>query len=201
MKTLRGYNVRPTPEKVRESLFQRLGDLQGRVFLDGFAGSGAVGIEALSRMASRVVFVESDKQAFRCVEDNLERAGFGKERGWKTIPLVSRSGAPLRGLLGQHEEEGRSWVLLHMALMRALPYLEKTREAFDVLYLDPPYMGDAGLVALKRLVGSPLLKPACRVLWEHAAGRQLGLAKAAGWQTVDTRRFGDTEVTELVCDI
>ncbi|MEE9518905.1 MAG: RsmD family RNA methyltransferase, partial [bacterium] len=49
LRTLRGYDIRPTPEKVRESLFNRLGDLRGRRFLDGFAGSGAVGIEALSR--------------------------------------------------------------------------------------------------------------------------------------------------------
>lgn len=156
-----------------------------------------MGIEALSRGASRVVFVESDRRASRCIQDNLKGTGFSEERGWKTIPLVSQAGHPSGGLMAKHEEDGKSWVLLPMTMMRAVPYLERTREAFDIIFLDPPYQSEAGLVTLKRLVGSPLLPPGGRLVWEHATGRQIELALAAGWQIVDTRRFGDTEVTEL----
>ncbi|MCZ6660631.1 MAG: 16S rRNA (guanine(966)-N(2))-methyltransferase RsmD [bacterium] len=172
LKTLRGYDIRPTPEKVRESLFNRLGDLRGRRFLDGFAGSGAVGIEALSRGASRVVFVESDRRARRCVEENLGRVGFS-------------------------EEEGSIWTILPMALVRAVAYLEKEGEAFDLIFLDPPYRTEAGLVALKRLAGSPLLVGGGRLFWEHAVSEEIEIAEKTGWRVVDTRRFGDTKVTEL----
>jgi 16S rRNA G966 N2-methylase RsmD len=197
LKTLRGFDIRPTPEKVRESVFQRLGDLEGKRFLDGFAGSGAMGIEALSRGASRVVFVENDKRACRCIEDNLKGTGFSKGQGWKTFPLVSKANYSSRGLMGKHEEDGRSWVLLPMAIIRAVPYFERTREVFDIIFLDPPYQREAGLVVLKRLVGSPLLHEQGRLIWEHSVGRQIELAVAAGWQVTDTRRFGETEVTEL----
>ncbi|MFQ6672415.1 MAG: 16S rRNA (guanine(966)-N(2))-methyltransferase RsmD [Candidatus Tectimicrobiota bacterium] len=172
LKTLRGYHVRPTPEKVRESLFQRFGDLRGQRLLDGFAGSGAVGIEALSRGASRVVFVDSDRRACRCVEENLERAGFA-------------------------DEEGRRWAILPMAILRAIAHLEREREAFDLIFLDPPYRSEAGLVALKRLFGSPLVVAGSRLFWEHPVSEPTGMAESSGWRIVDTRRFGDTVVTEL----
>lgn len=197
LRTMSGLKVRPTPEKVRESLFQRLGDLGDVRLLDGFAGSGAVGIEALSRGAARVVFVESDRRACKFIEENLERTGFKGERGWKTLPLILKQGTPSKSVMGQHEEEGRSWALLPMAMMRAISHLERAREVFDIIFLDPPYQSEAGLVALKRLVGSPLLATGGRLFWEHSTGRQMHLAQAAGWEVVDTRRFGDTVVTEL----
>lgn len=199
LKTLGGYDVRPTPDKVRESLFQRLGDLRGLCFLDGFAGSGAVGIEALSREASTVVFVESSRRACQCIKDNLERAGFSDDHGWKTLPLLLKTGATGKGLMGQHDEEGRNWMLLPLAMMRAISHLERTGEVFDIIFLDPPYRSEAGLVVLKRLAGSPLLSRDGRLVWEHATGRQLEIAEVVGWRIMDTRRFGDTEITELAC--
>lgn len=198
LKTLRGYDIRPTPEKVRESLFQRFGELRGVRFLDGFAGSGAVGIEALSRGASRVVFVDSDRRACRCVEENLKRVGFSEEVGRKS-PRRARgadnAAADVKGVPAEGEE--RSWAILPMAMTRAIASLEREEEMFDIVFLDPPYRSEEGLVVLKRLVGSPLLLPGSRIFLEHAFSEQIEGAVEAGWRVVDARRFGDTRVTEL----
>jgi 16S rRNA (guanine966-N2)-methyltransferase len=68
-----GADTRPTSEKVREAIFNILPDVEGLQVLDLFAGSGALGIEALSRGAERCVFVESDRAAARVIRENLER--------------------------------------------------------------------------------------------------------------------------------
>ncbi|MBY0504858.1 MAG: 16S rRNA (guanine(966)-N(2))-methyltransferase RsmD [Bryobacteraceae bacterium] len=73
-----GTQTRPTPDRLRESLFSALGDrVEGSVFLDAYAGSGSVGIEALSRGAKRAVFVEKHPQALAALRTNLEKLGIG----------------------------------------------------------------------------------------------------------------------------
>src|SRR4029450_3122718 len=68
--------LRPTSDKLRETLFNVLGPrVQGATLLDGFAGTGAVGIEALSRGAAHVTFVERDPRAVTLIESNLKRCG------------------------------------------------------------------------------------------------------------------------------
>src|SRR4051794_41398460 len=74
-----GRGTRPTSDRVREALFSTLGPLDGAVVLDLFAGSGALGIEALSRGAARVVLVERDARAAAVIRANLEALGVGPE--------------------------------------------------------------------------------------------------------------------------
>jgi 16S rRNA (guanine966-N2)-methyltransferase len=69
----RGVDTRPTGDRVREAAFNLIGPLDGATVLDLFAGSGAMGLEALSRGAVRVVFVESDRAATRAIEQNLDK--------------------------------------------------------------------------------------------------------------------------------
>jgi 16S rRNA (guanine966-N2)-methyltransferase len=69
----RGLDTRPTSDRVRESVFNLVGPLDGAAVLDLYAGSGALGLEALSRGASRTVFVEQDAEAARTIERNLEK--------------------------------------------------------------------------------------------------------------------------------
>jgi 16S rRNA (guanine966-N2)-methyltransferase len=69
----RGIVTRPTGDRVRESAFQLIGAVEGASVLDLFAGSGALGLEALSRGASRCVFVERDRDACRVIAQNLEK--------------------------------------------------------------------------------------------------------------------------------
>jgi 16S rRNA (guanine(966)-N(2))-methyltransferase RsmD len=76
LKTLPGQALRPTPDRLRESLFSVLAPrINGCVFLDAYAGCGAVGIEALSRGASRAVFIEKHWPAARLIEENLRSLG------------------------------------------------------------------------------------------------------------------------------
>lgn len=75
--TLEGEDVRPTTEKVKEAVFSMIQfDIQGRTFLDLFAGSGQMGIEALSRGAESAVFVDSSRKAVEIIRKNLDSTGF-----------------------------------------------------------------------------------------------------------------------------
>jgi 16S rRNA (guanine966-N2)-methyltransferase len=76
LKTLPGMDTRPTPDRMRETLFNVLApEIDGVVFLDAYAGSGAVGIEALSRGASRAIFIEKSKSAAGVLRENLSSLG------------------------------------------------------------------------------------------------------------------------------
>jgi 16S rRNA (guanine(966)-N(2))-methyltransferase RsmD len=102
--------LRPTSDRLKETLFAILAPIvEGARVLDGFAGSGALGIEALSRGAAEVVFVERDRRAVTLVEDNLRHCGIGS--GYVMI----------RGEF--------------VSVLRQLP----VRRRFDLTLLDPPY--------------------------------------------------------------
>ncbi len=76
IKSLPGLEMRPTPDKLRETLFNILGpQVAGETFLDAYAGTGAVGIEALSRGAARVIFLEKSRSAVELIRENLEALG------------------------------------------------------------------------------------------------------------------------------
>ena len=76
LKTLPGLSLRPTSDRLRETLFNILGDeVAGKVFADVYAGSGAVGIEALSRGAARAIFIENNRRAAAVLRENLEALG------------------------------------------------------------------------------------------------------------------------------
>lgn len=77
--TLEGESVRPTTDRVKESLFNILQfQIEGRTFLDLFAGSGQIGLEAVSRGASQCIFVDASKKSINVVEKNIEETGLGR---------------------------------------------------------------------------------------------------------------------------
>jgi 16S rRNA (guanine966-N2)-methyltransferase len=90
-----GLDVRPTPDRLREALFNVLAPhIAGSIFLDAYAGSGAVGIEALSRGASRVILIERKHAAIEVIRDNVASLGIGKEavsvvRGQASVLLAN----------------------------------------------------------------------------------------------------------------
>ena len=111
LKTVEGMDTRPTTDRIKETLFNMLQyQLAGCSFLDLFAGSGAIGIEALSRGASMAVFVEDAPRALACIRENLE-----------TTHLKDRA------------------LVLAMDVMGALKRLEADGKAFDLIFMDPPY--------------------------------------------------------------
>ena len=80
LKTVAGLAVRPTPDRLREALFNVLnGEVEGRTFLDAYAGSGAVGLEALSRGARHVILMEKSPAALAVIRQNIESLGVGME--------------------------------------------------------------------------------------------------------------------------
>src|ERR1039457_551638 len=105
LKTVEGWATRPTPDRLRETLFDVLaGRIEGAVFVDAYAGTGAVGIEALSRGAARCVFVESGRRAVEAIRENLRALGIegrasvvaGKVGESRSIPLSRMSASSER---------------------------------------------------------------------------------------------------------
>jgi 16S rRNA (guanine(966)-N(2))-methyltransferase RsmD len=79
LKVPAGSRVRPTSDKVKQALFNILGEkVQGSIFLDLYAGTGGIGIEALSRGAGRAYFVDDSRESLQAIKQNIEQAGFGE---------------------------------------------------------------------------------------------------------------------------
>jgi 16S rRNA (guanine966-N2)-methyltransferase len=158
----RGNAVRPTSDRVRESLFARLGTLDGVRVLDVFAGSGALGIEALSRGADTAVFVERAGAAAAVVAENVRVLGLAD----RTSVVRAEAGAALRRLAAEGAR-------------------------FDLAFLDPPYADrDALARALRGLAASRILAPGATVLVE--ASRRAPPPPTPGLRPMDERRYGDT---------
>jgi 16S rRNA (guanine(966)-N(2))-methyltransferase RsmD len=155
-----GAHTRPTSDRVREALFSILGPLAGERVLDLFAGSGALGIEALSRGAAEVTFVELAPTAVAAIEDNLRALGLDAriERREALAYLAPSGAAPRPG-------------------------------PFDLVFADPPYSCAPGLAArLSRLL-PPVLAPDARIVTEsdHRAPLELALPLITERRYGDTR--------------
>lgn len=152
-----GEGLRPTPDRVRETVFNWLQPLiQGARCLDLFAGSGALGLEALSRGAGEVVFVDTNPSAIAALRENLAL-------------LQSNRGQVVRG--------------------SALAYLEGPPQAFDVVFLDPPFRRDLLQPALQRLAVGGWLAPGARIYLELES-EQGEPPLPAGWELLRAKRAG-----------
>jgi 16S rRNA (guanine966-N2)-methyltransferase len=144
LRSLRGMDIRPTSDRLRETLFNVLtagnpAALEGTVWLDLFAGTGAVGIEALSRGATQVYFVESSVAAADVIRNNLQ--SLGVVSGFKLL---------------RDELPGAFW------------HMEREHVAADVVFIDPPYrMRDAYRDTLRALADSPVIWAMSTVIAEH----------------------------------
>ena len=134
----RGRGTRPTSDKVREAVFALLGDVAGVLVLDLFAGTGALGIEALSRGAAGAVFVERDRGAARVLGENL--------RSLEIDP-------------GQAQ-------VRRADVLDVLRRARRSEETYDLVFIDPPYRQarDRGPELSESLI--PLLRPRARVVVE-----------------------------------
>jgi 16S rRNA (guanine966-N2)-methyltransferase len=144
LKSTKGLTLRPTSDYLRETLFNVLGaGITGSHFLDLFAGTGAVGIEALSRGASHVTFIEQHAATAALIRQNL--ASFKINSGVAVV-----SAAALRGL-------------------QTLDAKQKSGEpAFDYVFLDPPYASATEYTrVLQHLASSKILSPGAVVIVEH----------------------------------
>jgi len=161
-----GEGTRPLGDRVKQTLFAILdSDLRGAQFLDLFAGSGAAGIEALSRGAAHATFVDRDAGAIRTIKANLQRTSLADQA------TVTRG-------------EVLAW------LRDAARAHEPPR---DVVLLDPPYEDTAALAAALDALG-PLLAPTARVVAKHF-WRDTPPARVGLLASDRERRFGETALT------
>ncbi len=179
--------VRPTQDMVRQAVFNILvARTEGARFLDLYAGSGAVGLEALSRGAAQVYWVEQDRRTLAVLRANV--SGF----------------APLCGTTpGQVAGERR------VVGADAVRFLRRAagRGAYDIIYADPPYVdgrdgGENPLPGLLEAIqeGEMLAKDGVFV-YESSGGRRAGGGELpAGWREMVDRTYGRTRVRVLSCE-
>jgi 16S rRNA (guanine(966)-N(2))-methyltransferase RsmD len=140
IKMPKGLKIRPTKDRIREALFGIIGEhaIEARV-LDVFAGSGAFGIEALSRGAKRAVFVDNDIRCIKTIRQNL-----------KDLHIYENNN-----------------LILRINAFRAFSMLEERGELFDIVFLDPPYYKDMAKKSLIKLIRHDILHPPCLIIAEH----------------------------------
>ena len=146
LRSLKGAKLRPTSDRLRETLFNILGPaVEAVTFVDLYAGTGAVGIEALSRGARHAIFVEQHAPAVALIRRNLESLGMRAEAE-----------------------------VLQMDVSRAIERLESMRVHAHIIFLDPPYAADDEYDGTIEALGeSGLVAPDGRVIVEHLRKREL----------------------------
>lgn len=159
----KGQAVRPTADRVKESLFNILPrDFSGMKVLDLFAGTGNLSIEALSRGAAHAVLVDASVRSAAAIKENLRRLGF--------------------------EAQSNVWIA---PVTRALKSLARRNETFDYIFLDPPY--DQGLAGrtVVLVADCNLLRDSGTLVVEHST-REIVKPVYGSLQLHDQRRYGDT---------
>ena len=163
-------NLRPMSSRIKKSLFDTLAPLlPGAEFLDLFAGTGAVGLEALSRGAARAAFVEKNRQCVRLIEENISRTGFSP----KAKVFHADALKPLAWLLDRADTEG-----------------------FDLVFMGPPYRDASnqqvfwGAPALALAIEARLAKPGGFLIVQHHAREKV--AEPPGVAKKRERQYGDT---------
>jgi 16S rRNA (guanine966-N2)-methyltransferase len=161
----RGRATRPTSDRVREALFAILGDVEGLPVLDLFAGSGALGLEALSRGAASATFVEEARAAVLALASNIAALGVDTETS-----------------------------LISADARAALKRLAREEARFGLVFADPPYAAKETAETLEALVRSGVLLEGAWIVLEHAARTAPPPAPPACALRF-TRTYGDTALT------
>ncbi len=161
-----GRATRPTADRIRESIFNILtGGIRHRRVLDLFAGTGALGIEALSRGAASAVFVDHAKSAIAAIRRNI-----------RNMKLEDRTR------------------IIHWDIRKNLNCLLSEPQEFNLVFMDPPYETSTVAPAIAALVSCGALAPGARVIIEHSV-REAIEPCAETLALVDQRRFGKTLVS------
>jgi 16S rRNA (guanine(966)-N(2))-methyltransferase RsmD len=166
--TPKGQALRPTSDRVKESIFNILGGVvEGKVVLDLFAGTGNLGIEALSRGAKRVIFIERAREATWLIKKNLAQCG---------MATVSE--------------------IIPKDVIRAIGILQQRGEACDLILMDPPY--EKGLIekTLWKLQSQGIYHKDSILVIEHDRRESLP-TNLNGWNLIRQRKIGDTLISFL----
>ena len=170
LRTLEGDATRPTSERIKGAIFSAIQfDLEGRRVLDLFAGSGQMGLEALSRGAAAVTFIDSSREAMEIVKANATSTGFFSSSHF----LVSDWRNYLRKAGG--------------------------RERFDLVFIDPPYAMDCHIEACAVLVREELIIPGAIVVIESGSPIDTADKRLDGYEVIKASSYGKmTHVTILL---
>lgn len=161
LKTPVGDATRPTTDRIKETLFNMLQpELADCRFLDIFSGSGAIGIEALSRGALAAVFIENNKEALDCMRDNLKRTRL--------------------------EDKA---VVLAGDYLSALQNLNNRGECFDIIFMDPPYHMDYEKRVLEYLKDSSLLHEDSLIIFEAALDTRVDDLEEMGYAVCKIKEY------------
>lgn len=161
-----GRRIRPTSDIVREAIFNILTvEWEGKEVLDLFSGTGALGIEALSRGASQVVFVENHSQSLLLLDKNIN-----------TLSLSDNC------------------EVLRLRVEKGIGFIKKKGWKFDVVFLDPPYGKGLTDDTLRLIAGSDILKEDGVVVAEHHY-KEILSNRYRKLQLSDRRKYGKTEVS------
>jgi 16S rRNA (guanine(966)-N(2))-methyltransferase RsmD len=171
-------DIRPTPNIIRKALFDLLGqDLKGVEFLDLFAGSGAVGLEAFSRGARRVTFVEKVSKIAELIQENLRF-------------LDTVSSAPRQSF----------YEVLNMDAFAAIKLLARQEKKFDIVFSDPPYGGGLAKKTLNLLLAYDIFNPHCTVIIQHEK-REILPEIEGRFLLLGRRKYGGSILSMYTCQV
>ena len=160
LKTLEGIDTRPTTDRIKETLFNMIAPyLYDCEFLDLFAGSGGIGIEALSRGAKEAVFVEKNLKAMECIKENLK------------FTMLEKKG-----------------ITLTKDVLNALCQLEGDK-VFDYIFMDPPYDQELEKQVLKYLAGSSLVYEDTVIIVEASLNTDFSYIGELGFSLIKEKRY------------
>ncbi|MCG2822023.1 MAG: 16S rRNA (guanine(966)-N(2))-methyltransferase RsmD [Candidatus Atribacteria bacterium] len=162
LKSPKDLSVRPTSEKVREALFDILGtSVKEPSFLDLFAGTGAVGIEALSRGAKKAIFIEKELKCIKIIKENLEKT-----------------------------ENSQNAVVYKMDFLHGLKLLAKKNYLLDYIFLDPPYNRGLVNISLLEIAKLTILKHNGLVIAQHYKKEKV-MENLNNLRLFNQRRYGE----------
>lgn len=159
--TPRGLETRPTSDQIKETLFNMLqGYIEGSNFLDLYAGSGQIGIEALSRGAEFVAFVEKSDEAVKCIKANVDKTKFADKS-----------------------------MILKLEVLSGIRTLELEKKRFDIVFLDPPYNQGLEQGILTALVGSAILNDEVIIIVEASMNTDFSFVDYLGLKIVKDKIY------------
>lgn len=174
LKSVRGQQVRPTSDRVKESVFSILGNsiLDARV-LDIFAGTGNLGLESLSRGASFAVFIDNDSRSIKVIQENITALGF------ENLSQVIQAEAALT---------------LKRIQQLAVRVQKAENTGFDLVFIDPPYLQNLEVPTIEALIALTLLNKNAMVVVEHHKKTELP-EQILNLNKIRQQKYGDTIVT------
>ena len=161
LKTVKGMDTRPTTDRIKETIFNILqNDIIDCSFLDLFSGSGAIGIEALSRGANNAVFVENSKEAVVCIKENLR------------FTKLADSG-----------------IVMESSVLTAISMLESENRQFDIVFMDPPYNNNIEKEVLDRLKSSDIIHKDTIIVVEAALDTDFSYVSSMGYKIIREKKY------------